>query len=154
MEISGMLPIIGITGSVGKTTTKHMLGTIFAQDHIPVFLSRDDSHSLIDLALDMLHITSKHIAAFFEIGSGKTGQVADKVALLQPTMGVITSVSAAHLHGLGSVNEAAHEKRSLFAHFTPSQIGVICGDYPLLTSTAYQHPVVRFGLKYKKYGDC
>lgn len=144
-----MLPIVGITGSVGKTTTKHMLGSIFAQDAIPVLLSRDDSHSLEGLALDMLHITSKHIAAIFELGTDVPGEMEKKVSLLQPTMGAITSVSAAHLHGLGSVNEAAREKRQIFTNFTPSQIGIICGDYPLLTSTAYQHPVVRFGLKYK-----
>ena len=144
-----MLPIVGVTGSVGKTTTKHMLGTIFAQDNLPIFISSGNQSTLEGLALNILHITDKHVAAVFEIGINERGEMEQLVDLLQPTMGAITSVSAAHLHGLGSVQEVALEKRKIFGSFSPSQIGIVCGDYPLLTGTAYQHPVVRFGLKYK-----
>lgn len=144
-----MLPIVGITGSVGKTTTKHMLATIFTTDNLPVFVSSGDQRSEAGIALNILHITDKHVTAIFELGVDAAGAMKKLVDLLQPTLGVITSVSAAHLRGLGSVNEVAAEKRSIFSQFSPSQIGIICGDYPLLTSCAYQHPVVRFGLKYK-----
>lgn len=142
-----MLPIVGITGSVGKTTTKQMLATIFQADNLPVFVSSGIQNTVEGIALNILHLTDKHMAGIFEVGINQPGEMEELVSLLQPTMGVITAVSPAHLHGLGDVSAVAHEKQQLFSQFSPSQIGIVCGDYPLLAKSFYSHPVVRFGLK-------
>lgn len=142
-----MLPIVGITGTVGKTTTKQMLAGIFQADNLPVFTSHAEQNTVEGVACNILHLTDKHMAGVFEVGVSRAGEMAEMVALLQPTMGVITSVSPAYLDGLGDVEAIAHEQQQLFSLFSPSQIGVVCGDYPLLAKSLYNHPVVRFGLK-------
>jgi len=143
------VPIIGITGSVGKTTTKELLRTIFMQDNVPIFVSKGNQNTLLGVALNLLHLTDRHTAGIFEVGINEVGEMDEIIDLLRPTMGVITTISAAHLHGLGSVEEVAKEKKKIFSHFLPSQIGIICGDVQLLSKSAYHHPVVRFGLKHK-----
>ena len=144
-----MVPVIAITGSIGKTTTVAMLSSIFAVDRLPVLVSSHDEHSLIKLAIDMLHITEKQVAAVFEVGAMQPGDMIMCAQLLQPTIALITAICPAHLQGMEALHLIASEKQKIFSFFSPSQVGIVCGDYPVLVNHAYEHPVVRFGLKNK-----
>ncbi len=144
-----MVPIIAVTGSIGKTTTIGFLSSIFSVDQLPVLVSAPDDHDLMTLACDVLHITEKQVAAVFEVGAFWTGDVLTCADLLQPTIAIITAICPAHLQGIHSLHQIAGETQKIFSHFSPSQVGIVCGDYPILATHAYEHPVVKFGLKNK-----
>jgi len=144
-----LLPVIAVTGSVGKTTTIAMLSSVFKVDRLPLLVSSHDNHSLNNVAIDVLHITQKHVAAVFEVGALVVGDVLLCADLLRPTIAIITAICPAHLQGIDALHKIAGEKQKIFSYFSPSQVGIVCGDYPVLATHAYEHPVVRFGLKNK-----
>jgi len=137
-----IVPIIAVTGSIGKTTTIDMLAAIFNVDRLPVLMATAHTHSVHDIALNILHITSKQIAAIFEIGILEPGDMYLCADIMRPTIAIITAVCQVHVNN-------TRELQQVFSCFSPSQVGIVCGDYPVLVSHFYEHPVVRFGLKNK-----
>jgi len=140
-------PVIGVTGSVGKTTTKEMLRSIFKVANIRARVSYKNQNTLIGLSLNILRMKDDHKVAVFELGISKKGEMEKKVDLLRPTIGVITAVAHAHMDGLGPLSEIAEEKRKIFTFFNSDNIGVIPGDQKLLNDSSYFHPAVRFGFR-------
>lgn len=140
-------PVIGITGSVGKTSTKEMIGAILNHARVSHLISRGNQNTRIGLALNMLRMRSHHKAAIFEMGISKEGEMAELARILRPTNAVITMIGHSHMAGLGSLHDIALEKRDIFKYFTEEHIGIINGDVPLLTNTSYKHPVIKFGAK-------
>jgi len=139
--------VVAITGSVGKTTTKEMLKTIFSSAGIPACVSYKNQNTLIGLCLNILKMRHEHKAAIFEVGISEKGEMEKKVALLNPTIGVITTVAHSHLEGLGRLVDVAKEKMKIFSGGTV--YGVVCGDSDLLNKASYRHPVIRFGFRRK-----
>ena len=142
-------PVVGITGSVGKTTTKEMIAAILKYAGIPACVSYKNQNTLIGVCLTILRMCDKHKAAIFEVGISERGEMVPKVEILRPTIGVITVIAHQHMDGLGELSEIAQEKRKLFSLFKKDDIGVIFGDQELLDNVSYAHPVVRFGFKAK-----
>jgi len=140
-------PVIGVTGSVGKTSTKELIAAIFCKNNTPCIASRSNQNTKIGLALNILRMRSKHEAAVFEMSSSARGEMAQLAELLRPTSGVITTVGHSHMEGIGSLQDIAQEKRMIFKYFTEDSIGVVNGDLPLLADVGYVHPVVKFGSK-------
>lgn len=140
-------PVIAITGSVGKTSTKEMLAQIMAQAGKKYLVSYGNQNTRIGLALNMLRMRADHELAIFEIGISKRGEMAELAKLLNPTSAVITNIGHQHMDGLGSLNDIALEKRDVFKYFTENSIGIINGDQPILANVSYQHPVIKFGSK-------
>jgi|GEM_PF-1903125 len=143
------IPTLAITGSIGKSATKGMLQHIFKQEGIPVYASQGKCLSLQTLALSMLHVTTAHVLSFFEIHAHHPGSLTPLVTFLQPTMGLITNISNNCIDNFHSIHTISHEMRTLFASFSPGQIGIINGDDPNLAPYAYSVPIVRFGTKVK-----
>jgi UDP-N-acetylmuramoyl-tripeptide--D-alanyl-D-alanine ligase len=139
--------IIGITGSLGKTSTKHMLEAILAQDGRRCFVSHGNQNTLIGVALNMVRLNDQYKVAVFEMGINQTAEMKKLAQLLKPTTALITGVGHSHLQGLGTLSRVAAEKRAIFSYFTESSIGIINGDQPALSSVGYTHPVIRFGTK-------
>jgi UDP-N-acetylmuramyl pentapeptide synthase len=144
-----MVPLIAVAGSIGKTTAIDMLCSIFGVDKLPILVSNSYDHSITHLASCVLHITDKHVAAVFEVGTLSVGDMRVCAELLRPTLALITAVCPAHLREMSDLRMIAQEKQQIFSFFSPSQIGIVCGDYAALTTHAYEHPIVRFGLKNK-----
>ena len=142
-------PIVGITGSVGKTTTKQMLANIFKESNVEYLASAKNQNTEIGASLNILKMRETHKVAIFEMGIDAVGEMSVLADIVCPTIGVITNISYAHAHGLGSLYAIAEQKRDIFKFFGESNIGVICGDCPLLDNFYYKHPVVKFGLKTK-----
>lgn len=140
-------PVIAITGSVGKTSTKEMLAQIMAHAGKKYLVSHGNQNTRIGLALNMLRMREDHELAIFELGISKRGEMAELTQLLRPTSAVITNIGHQHMDGLGSLNDIALEKRDVFKYFTENSIGIINGDQPVLASVSYQHPVIKFGSK-------
>lgn len=140
-------PVICITGSVGKTSTKEMLCNILDLNGMRYTASLGNQNTLIGLALSILAMRPEHEVAIFELGINKRGEMAQLVAMAKPTSALITCIGHAHMEGLGSIADIAAEKRDIFSLFKEDNIGIINGDQPLLSYIAYCHPVIKFGSK-------
>ena len=141
------IPIVGVTGSVGKTSTKEVIATVFRTAGQPYLASFGNQNTLIGVSINILKLRSEHKVAVFELGISKRSSMKEMAHLLQPTIALITHIGHAHMEGLGSLHDIAMEKRAIFSAFAPDNIGIINGDVEILTKFAYPHPVVKFGLK-------
>jgi len=140
-------PVIGITGSVGKTSTKEMIVNICKAAGIEYLASRGNQNTKIGISLNILRMRKNHRVAIFEVGINKRGEMAELVRILKPTSAIITSIGHSHMEGLGSLTDIVVEKRTIFKYFNEESIGIINGDIALLADVAYAHPVIKFGLK-------
>lgn len=140
-------PVVAITGSVGKTTTKEMVRNILKQTMKKYLVSSGNQNTLIGVSLNILNMRPEHDVAVFEVGIGQVGSMKKIIELLRPTFAIITYVGHSHTQGLGDVAHVAREKREIFSKFSESDIGLINGDQPELTDVSYIHPVIRFGKK-------
>lgn len=140
-------PIVGITGSMGKTSTKETVAAILKTAGTPYLASHGNQNTRIGAALNILKMRDTHEVAVFEMGINQRGEMAQLARMIKPTVAVITSIGHCHMEGLGSLQDIAAEKREIFKYFTENNIGIIHGDQPLLTHVSYQHPVIKFGFK-------
>lgn len=140
-------PVVGITGSVGKTSTKERLAQIFINQNIPCLATSGNQNTRVGLSLNILKMRDYHKVAIFELGISRRGEMAELVKILDPKYAVITYIGHAHMEGLGSLADIAAEKRDIFKYFTERSIGIINGDQPILSNVGYAHPVIRFGYK-------
>lgn len=140
-------PVVAITGSVGKTSTKQLLSSMLKAAQIEYLASYENQNTLLGVALTILKMRAWQQVAVFEVGISKRGEMAEIAQLLRPTIAIITSVGHSHMEGLGSLVDIASEKRDIFKFFTESNIGIIHGDQPLLAHVSYPHPVIKFGKK-------
>lgn len=140
-------PVIGITGSVGKTSTKEILVNICKAAGIEYLASRGNQNTKIGISLNILRMRKNHKVAIFEMGISKRDEMAELVRIARPTSAVITSIAHCHMEGLGSLADIVTEKRAIFKYFNEESIGIINGDIGMLADVAYAHPVIKFGLK-------
>lgn len=141
------IPIIGVTGSVGKTSTKEFISSILTSAKKAHLVSAGNQNTQYSLPLNILKLRPEHEAAVFEMGISRPGEMATLADIVRPTIGVITAIGHSHMEGLGSLQDIALEKRTIFNCFTENNIGVINGDQPLLSRVSYSHPVIKFGFK-------
>jgi len=140
-------PVIGVTGSVGKTSTKELIASICRTNNMSCITSHANQNTRIGLSLNILRMRKSHQVAIFELGSSMRGEMAKLAELLRPTSGIIINVGHSHMEGIGSLQDIAQEKRALFKYLTEESIGIVNGDQPLLANVGYVHPVIKFGSK-------
>lgn len=142
-----LYPVIGVTGSVGKTSTKEMLSRLFDISGIHYIASRDNQNTLIGAAINILRMKSDHQAALFEMGIGARGEMNNLARLVNPTIAIITNIGHQHMDGIGSLADIAAEKRTIFKFFSQDSIGIVNGDQSILSDVSYHHPVIKCGTK-------
>lgn len=141
-------PVVGITGSIGKTSTKEMVRSIVQAAGLDAYVSYKNYNNIFGLCYNLLRVPLSSKAAILEVGINEQGEMLQLADILRPDIGLITCVAHAHLEGLGEcLQTVAYEKRQLFAFFTAQEVGIICGDQPLLSDVHYGHPIARFGTK-------
>ena len=121
------LPVIAITGSNGKTTTKQLLAAIL-KARGPVLATRGNLNNHIGLPLTLLELRETHRTAVIEMGANHHGEIALLTSITQPDIAVITQAGDAHLEGFGSREGVARAKGELFAGLGTSGIAVINAD--------------------------
>lgn len=141
------IPVIGVTGSIGKTSTKELLTNILIQSGKKVLYTEGNQNTVISCALSVLKMAHWHEVAVFEMGISRRGEMLTLASIVQPTTALITAIGHSHAEGLGSLSDIAMEKRAIFSFFKENSIGIINGDTPLLSSISYKHPVIKFGFK-------
>ena len=115
---------IGITGSNGKTTTKELLASIFAQRYRTV-KNEGNLNSETGLPLSVFTVTKEHEVSIFELGMNRKGEIAELAAVLKPNIAVITNIGTAHIGILGSKDAIAHEKKEIFSRFDENSVGFV-----------------------------
>lgn len=141
------IPVVGVTGTVGKTTTKELLAHFFRTAGHQCHTSPGNMNTRIGLSFALLRMTHEHTIAVFEMGISHPGEMRELADLVRPTLGIITTLGHQHMDDLPSIGDIAREKKQIFSYFGPQDLGFIHGDLPLLHGASYNHPVVRFGYK-------
>lgn len=121
------IPVIAVTGSNGKTTTKEMLAAIFLQQG-PVLATLGNLNNHIGVPLTLTRLRAEHQAAIVEMGANHAGEIALLARIGQPDIAVITQAGAAHLEGFGSREGVARAKGELFAGLGSGALAVINAD--------------------------
>ncbi len=142
------LPVVAVTGSNGKTTTKQLLRSVLAVRG-PVLATRGNLNNHIGVPLTLLELRPDHRSAVVEMGANHAGEIARLTELTRPDVGVVTQAGDAHLEGFGSRDGVAQAKGELFAGMRGG-IAVINGDdlyAPLWQQLARNSAQLRFGLQ-------
>jgi UDP-N-acetylmuramoyl-tripeptide--D-alanyl-D-alanine ligase len=121
------VPVVGVSGSNGKTTTREMIAAILAERG-PVLRSEGNLNNEVGVPLTLLRLTGEHQAAVIEMGMSHPGEIARLTAMSRPQVGVVTNAAAAHLEGLGSIDGVADAKAELYAGLPEGGVAVVNAD--------------------------
>lgn len=132
------IPVIGITGSNGKTIVKEWLYQLLHQDYT-IVRSPKSYNSQIGVPLSVWQMNKQHTLAIFEAGISRPGEMEKLQKIIQPTIGVLTNIGEAHSEGFSSLQEKETEKKKLFKYAVlPEQLRVKeikrQNDYTIITA--------------------
>ncbi len=124
------IPLIAITGSNGKTTVKQMIAAILSAHagSERVHASQGNLNNHVGLPLSLLTLRDQHQYSVVEMGMNHFGEIGYLAGLAKPDVAVITNAAAAHLEGLGSVENVARAKAEIFQSLNVSGVAVINAD--------------------------
>ncbi len=127
------IPIIGITGTNGKTTTKELVSIVLSK-RLKTFATRGNFNNHIGVPLSILSIKNNDEIAVIEMGANHIGEIAELCKIAKPNHGIITNIGIAHLEGFGSFEGVKKAKTELY-HFLkkqPASIAFVHQDDPIL----------------------
>ncbi|MDQ4141517.1 MAG: Mur ligase family protein, partial [Bacteroidota bacterium] len=107
------IPVIGITGSNGKTTTKELINAVLSQRFNTLY-TQGNLNNHIGVPLTILKIKPEHQIAIIEMGANHIGEIEQLCRIAEPTHGIITNIGKAHLEGFGSLEGVARAKSELY----------------------------------------
>lgn len=139
------IPIIGITGSNGKTTTKELIKH-FLDSKFNVHATRGNFNTSIGLPLTLLLLTGDHDLSILEMGANQICDIKKLCEIAEPTDGLITNIGPAHLEGFGSIENVAKEKGELFNYLSEKRIFKNVSD-ELIEKLSSSSITVEFGCK-------
>ena len=114
------LPIIAITGTNGKTTTKELLAAVLSTKY-NIHYTQGNLNNQIGVPLTLLQITRAHELAIVEMGASHPGDIKELVDIAEPNYGLITNVGRAHLEGFGSFEGVQKTKKELYDYLREHQ---------------------------------
>lgn len=114
------LPIIGITGTNGKTTTKELLAAVLSTK-FNLLYTEGNFNNHIGVPLTLLRLTHDHEMAVIEMGASHPGDIKELVDIVHPNYGIITNVGRAHLEGFGSFEGVIRTKGELYDYIRRSK---------------------------------
>jgi len=126
-------PVVGITGSNGKTLVKEMLASILCLER-RIYRSPLSYNTQVGAALSLLGMRPEHELAIIEAGISLPGEMDRLERMIRPDHGILTVISKAHIGGLGSLENALEEKQRLFKELRPDSFLLLNADDPLSMS--------------------
>lgn len=138
------IPIIGITGSVGKTTMKEMISCVLGSRYCVLKTEKNFNNDL-GVPMTVSRIEPEHRAAVIEMGISHFGEMAGLAKIVQPTMAVYTNIGHSHLEALGDRNGVLKEKTAMLDYMLPTGTVFLNGDDDLLARYVSRLEVVTFG---------
>ena len=143
------IPVIGVTGSNGKTTVREMIARILESDG-PTLAAKGNFNNHIGLPLTLLKLRDFHRYSVVEMGMNCPHEIGYLARIAKPTVAVITNASSAHLEGLGDVTGVARAKAEVFLGLQRSGTAVINADDRFAAywlARGRRHRTVTFGLE-------
>lgn len=125
------IPVIGITGSNGKTIVKEWLSMMLGEDYY-IVKNPNSYNSQIGVAVSVFRINPSHELALFEAGISRSGEMERLATIIQPTLGILTNIGSAHSQFFANDEQKLTEKLKLFRDC--KQL-IYCADNPLIAST-------------------
>ncbi|MBQ4358189.1 MAG: UDP-N-acetylmuramoyl-tripeptide--D-alanyl-D-alanine ligase [Paludibacteraceae bacterium] len=149
-------PVIGVTGTNGKTTTKELLSAVLSR-RFNLWHTQGNFNNHIGVPLTLLSIRPEHELAIVEMGANHPGEIKTLVNIVSPNAGLITNVGKAHLQGFGSFEGVVRTKCELydFLRSTGGQVFVNL-DNPILSQKSEGITTVGYGLEHREglvYGE-
>lgn len=145
------IPVVAVTGSNGKTTTREMTASILAQK-FNVLKTEGNFNNLIGVPMTLNRLGSDHQAGVIEMGMNAPGEIARLTEMAAPAVGVVTNAAAAHLEKLGTVEAVARAKGELYAALPPNAVAVYNAEDPWMQKEAqkFAGKKMAFGMR----ADC
>ena len=137
------LKVIGVTGSVGKTTTKEFISAALGNEK--VFRTRGNFNSTIGLPLSIMEIPQDAEMAVLEMGMSARGEIEEMSKAARPDLAVITNIGSSHLEMLGSRENILAAKLEIVSGMSDDGILLINGDDPMLCSAKVKQKTLKVG---------
>lgn len=128
-------PVVALTGSNGKTTTKEMISACL-ETTFPVLKTKGNLNNLIGLPLTLLELTEKERIVVLEMGMNVPGEVRRLTEIAEPDVGLITNIEKVHLEGMGSLERIKDEKGELFRRMRQDGTILVNQDDPRVIDLA------------------
>lgn len=126
------IPVVAITGSNGKTTTKDMTAGVLAMKY-KVLKSHETFNNLIGVPLTLLKLNKDHQICVLEMGTSRVGEIARLTDIAEPDIGVITNVGPSHLEFFKDIETVSQAKMEIFAKFSGEDVAVWNADDSMLS---------------------
>ena len=133
------IPVVGITGTNGKTTTKELIAAVL-QTHYNVLYTEGNFNNDVGVPKTLMRLNGEHDIAVIEMGASHPGDIKTLVETTEPTCGLITNVGRAHLQGFGSFEGVCRTKGELYDF-------LIAHDCPLFVNRDNEHLVKMIGIR-------
>lgn len=142
------IPVIGITGTNGKTTSKELIGAVLSKKY-NTHITSGNLNNHIGVPLTLLKLTSHHEIAIIEMGASKQGDIKELAEIAEPTHGLITNIGKAHLEGFGSFENIIKTKLELydFIHSSKGEIFINNEDELLKNNIDAKIDIHTYGYK-------
>lgn len=149
------IPVVAVTGSSGKTTTKEMIASVLSQ-RLNVLKTEKNFNNEIGIPMTVLNLNSKHRAAVLEMGMDRFGEIESSAYVANPNIAVISNIGTAHIEKLGSRENILKAKMEITTFFKEDNILIINADNDMLNKVVTdKYKVVKFainnGAEYKAY---
>lgn len=125
------IPVVGITGSVGKTTTKDMVAAVLGKKY-KVLKTEGNFNNELGLPLTLFRLTREHQICVLEMGMNHFGEIDYLTKIVRPDVAIITNIGDAHIENLGSRANILKAKSEIFNYMESGSLAVLNGDDPLL----------------------
>ena len=140
------LPVVQVTGSAGKTTTKEMIASVLSQRY-NTLRTEGNFNNDIGAPLTLLRLMPEHQAAVIETGMNHFGEIRYLGEMVRPDIAVITNVGDAHIENLGNTRQGIlRAKCEIFENLTLEGIAVLNGDDELLNTVTLPRTILRCGV--------
>lgn len=142
------IPVIAVTGSVGKTSTRSMIAAVLSQKY-RVLQTEKNFNNEIGLPKTLLQLTPEHKACVVEMGMRGLGQIAELAAIAEPDIGVVTNVGKSHIELLGSQDNIARAKSELVRALSEDGVAILNQDdsYVAAMADLCRGKVVGYGIE-------
>lgn len=138
------IPVIQVTGSVGKTTTKEMIAAVLGAK-LRVWKTPENYNNDVGTPLTLLGLTHEYQAAVIETGMNHFGEIEYLTEMVRPDVAVISNIGDAHIEYLGSREGILKAKCEIFSHLNPDGLVILNGDDALLDTVTVPFRTVRCG---------
>lgn len=126
------IPVLGITGSNGKTTTKELIGAVLSKKY-HLLITEGNLNNHLGVPFTLLRLNEAHEFAVIEMGASKPGDIQELVEIAEPNFGIITNIGAAHLEGFGSLEGVIQTKTEMYRFIEEAAGKLFCnGDDEIL----------------------